>query len=481
MSTIEPIETGLQLRVLEGSHSQATHPLERSVVSIGRTTAETPCTSSYLTFPEPTVSRLHALLTWEPGVSAYMVHHRSQTNPTLLNGKALTRSELLKPGDVLSLGRLVIRIEQAQYEESLPSIEQEGEKRLCLCLHRRGDRERCYSVPVEGKRVILSFNDERSTAAIAGQRDASQQHVVLPGSCATELSFTFEPEQTSAEVEIESTTPTIRRTALDFGILEVPLRNATPWPFTARDALLHQGYLIWLAQNDEASPPGGTLEDSPLRKPPAELSAGAPGGPILHFLSGAWKGAQLRMREKGSYSFELGPKSESLIHPSPLTGETAVSITTQGLQARLRVIDMSDDQFVDINGELLFTGESTPLFSGAKLLLGEAEFSWLVPALHKEYTSYHLSTEAGPIPITKQEIRIGTAAHCEARIDSPSLAPVAGVLRFGAEGFVYKHQNIALPARIDNVEVSAGLEAPVRSGSSLELAPGLTVQLEERC
>lgn len=76
-------------------------------------------------------------------------------------------------------------------------------------------------------------------------------------------------------------------------------------------------------------------------------------------------------------------------------------------------------------------------------------------------------------------MRIGTAAHCEIQIASPNLAPVAGTLKYTTKGFVYAHQNIALAARVDDVEVTAGLEQPVRCGSTLELAPGVAPVLEE--
>jgi len=155
-------------------------------------------------------------------------------------------------------------------------------------------------------------------------------------------------------------------------------------------------------------------------------------------------------------------------------------ITVQDGQAQLRVCELSDDKFIDVNGELLYTGESTNLFSGSSLLLGESEFFWVVPSLHSAYSKFQILEKNDRYNITKAQVRLGTAAHCEIRFKSQALAPVVGFLEYTGSGFLYRHHNIALPARIDGVETSAGLEVPIRVGSILELAPGVRVSLGER-
>jgi pSer/pThr/pTyr-binding forkhead associated (FHA) protein len=479
MSTIEPIKTGLCLRVVEGSHQEPIHPLTRSVISVGRTTAETPYSSSYITFPEATLSRLHIVLTWEPGASAYMVHHRSQTNPTLLNGKPISRSELLKPGDFLSLGRLVLLLETCQADQVSPVSKQSDQ--LVLNVQNRVDsKSRVYSIPVQKSRLTLAFSTGRQTAAIAAEETGDlAQLVALPAEQDQELSFEFDPDTPCATVEAPfQGNPTIRRTVLPSGTLEVPLRVGTPLPMTAVDVVRHQDYQIWLSQGDGTSPPSGTLDRSSASPPPGSASVERVGG-VLHFLNGAWKGATLTTPSHGSQAFDLGPRSKSFHHAVPLANTPTCRLTIQDGEAQIRVNELSDDQFVDINGNLLFTGESCKVFSGSSLLLGDSEFFWENPELHQRYTRFQIAAPDGTHEISKAEVKLGTAAHCEVRFKIPALAPVVGILKYDSSGFTYRHQNIAFPARVDGLETSAGLEAKVQSGSSLELAPGVTVQLEE--
>lgn len=480
MSTIGPINTGLVLRVLQGSHVEPVHHLARSVVSVGRTTPETPCTPSYITFPEPTVSRLHLVLTWEPGAKAYMVHHRSQTNPTVLNGKPLTRSELLKPGDILALGRLVMRLDLATESEALAEHPELKAERLQLCLRGGGSRSRTYLIPVETEHITLDFTQGRQTTAVANSGPGDSQKTTIPAELESSLSFRILPQQDMAMVEAHCVEPpTLRRTLLPFGALELPLSQGVPAELASQDVLHHQGYIVWLSRLENPEPPSGTMEGSPLPEAPGDRKRSLSGLPSLYFLNGAWQGAVVRVVDLGTHSFELSQESRSFRHPFPYPEIPSCRITLNDGVAQLRVGEISDEQFVDLNGDLLFAGESVGLFSGSQLLLGNAELRWEIPKLSREYLTFQVRHGDLLFPVLRQEMKIGTAAHCDIRIASPNLAPVVGTLKFTTNGFMYHHQNIALSARVDGVEVSSGLEQPVRCGSALELAPGVTVRLEE--
>lgn len=479
MSTIGPINTGLVLRVLQGSHAEPYHHLARSVVSVGRTTPETPCTPSYITFPEPTVSRLHLVLTWEPGAKAYMVHHRSQTNPTVLNGKPLTRSELLKPGDILALGRLVMRLDLATESEALAEHPELQAERLQLCLRGAGPQGRTYLIPVESEHLTVDFTPRREAAAVA-KTETGSQRTSVPAEVEAGLSFHFQREQDKATVEAHGgAPPTLRRTLLPFGALELPLQPGTPVELSHQDALHHQGYIVWLSRLENPEPPSGTVEGSPLPQVPGEAKRSLSRLPSLHIINGAWQGAVVRVADRGTYSFELGQESRSFRHHFPYPDIPPCRITVNDGAAQLRVGEIGNDQFVDLNGDLLFAGESVDLFSGTQLFLGNTELRWEIPELSREYLLFQVRYEDTVFPVLRQEMKIGTAAHCDIRIPSPALAPVVGALKFTPSGFLYQHQNIALSARVDGTEVSSGLNHPVRCGSALLLAPGVTIQLEE--
>jgi pSer/pThr/pTyr-binding forkhead associated (FHA) protein len=479
MSSIEEIQSGFCLKIMEGSHQQAVHDLTRTEISIGRATPENPYSPAFMTFPEPTLSRLHAVLIWDPEAKTYVAHHKSQTNPTLINGRHLTESVVLTPGDTLVLGRLVVVLDVAQSSggRTEPLVAPPSTTLLVSSL----TSDRSYSIPVDKPRIKLQFTDARTTAAIAPEEnDAELKTIRITATGANDLSFSFESDGDAVTVETLKDQPdTVRTTELACGILSVPLRPGAQLQIEAADAIRHQDYEARLIQSafqnfsdSTLEGKGDTIDSAP------EKSTRSIGG-VLSFLNGGWTGARLEVPESGLTAFELGPKSTSFKHTPPLAHSPTCQVTIQNGQALLRVTQVSDDQFVDINGDLFFTGESTTLFSGSRILLGDAEFLWSSPSLQSVYSRYEVVAPDGNHSISKQQVRLGTAAHCEVKLDIPALAPVVGLLKFSEDGPTYYHLNIAVPATVDGVETSAGLDTPVRSGSKLELAPGVTISIEE--
>lgn len=90
----------------EGRNSRYLVRSER--VQLGRLDRGQAPQEGQVLFPEPTVSRLHAELHWDPQQRAYVLWHRSSTNPTLLNGKKVARCQVVKPGDRVQMGNLIV-------------------------------------------------------------------------------------------------------------------------------------------------------------------------------------------------------------------------------------------------------------------------------------------------------------------------------------------------------------------------------------
>lgn len=89
-----------ELAVLEGESQQPQLALTESHISLGRGEF----------WREPTLSSLHATLDWDSQAGCYRVTHRSATNPTYLNGRALEASCPLQAGDRLQMGKLLLEV-----------------------------------------------------------------------------------------------------------------------------------------------------------------------------------------------------------------------------------------------------------------------------------------------------------------------------------------------------------------------------------
>lgn len=471
MTSNNTIETGLCLRVLEGAHQVVYHPLTRETISIGRAVPDAPYSDSYLTFPEPTLSRLHAVLTWEANARSFLVHHRSQTNPTLLNGLNLTGPQVLKPGDTLTLGRLVVMVEKSKVEVP-QEVEAPTQAEVTLSLIVEREKNSAH-LPLKSDRLQLVFSSSITT--VGGPDPNGQCNIPAAIENTLDLSVDLEAQTALVKTENESI-EVLRKTELSVGTLCVPLTPQNPLKLTLRDSLVHQGYQISLSLDDPGSAVDANRDDPTI----GIKTLQAPDQrPYLKFTNGVWAGATLMITKKGSSVFDLGDGATTFALPVTFATAPLVRVTVKNEKARLRVLKMGNDQTIEVDGRLLYTGESAPLESGSQIRLAGHSFSWIVPRLHSLYRQLRIVGSEGAYAINKASVRLGTAPHCELRLDSPRLAPVTGTLRFDDQGFYYEHHNITMPARVDGVETSSGLRTPVKVGSQLELVPELTFTLKE--
>lgn len=105
--------SGLQIRVTSGNDTGRVIPLNAPEITLGRAVESSENSPSWVLFTEPTVSRIHALLQWSEEHRAYLLHHRSRTNPTLVNGAPID-IHLLSFGECVGLGLLEFVIEPCE-------------------------------------------------------------------------------------------------------------------------------------------------------------------------------------------------------------------------------------------------------------------------------------------------------------------------------------------------------------------------------
>jgi len=75
----------------------------QEVTSLGRTAANT------VVLRDPFVSTHHALLVWREG--QWWLEDRGSKNGTILNGEPVTRPTVVSGGDLIGIGRVVLRLE----------------------------------------------------------------------------------------------------------------------------------------------------------------------------------------------------------------------------------------------------------------------------------------------------------------------------------------------------------------------------------
>ncbi len=106
--------SNFQLRIVKGNQETLVISLVEQVYVLGRAQRLGESAPGHLFFFEPTVSRTHAELRWNDKKKHYTLSHRSNTNPTLVEGTPVGKREarVLAPGNEIRMGHLVLNFEQ---------------------------------------------------------------------------------------------------------------------------------------------------------------------------------------------------------------------------------------------------------------------------------------------------------------------------------------------------------------------------------
>jgi len=102
------MDTGYQLKAVEGSAAGELYLLDQSEMVLGRTAQPEP---GFLHIQDDSVSRRHAQLRWEEGV--YRLTNLSSTNPIRVNDQVVDQC-VLKAGDRLWLGECLLLVESTR-------------------------------------------------------------------------------------------------------------------------------------------------------------------------------------------------------------------------------------------------------------------------------------------------------------------------------------------------------------------------------
>jgi pSer/pThr/pTyr-binding forkhead associated (FHA) protein len=105
--------SGFQLRVIEGRQRGQVIPLEEQTYVIGRASTPGEDAPGHLFFYDQTVSRIHAEVKWNDKKKLYYLHHKSKTNPTLVEGTPTDKktARALVAGNRIQMGLLILEME----------------------------------------------------------------------------------------------------------------------------------------------------------------------------------------------------------------------------------------------------------------------------------------------------------------------------------------------------------------------------------
>lgn len=480
----------LELLVVEGQGKGEFFPLLADQVELGRkdpySKHESP---SRISFPDPTVSGIHATLSWDGKRNRFLLTHRSSTNHTLINGKVVQGTQYIHVGDRIKMGSLVVQLRLTP--KAAEAAEAAAPARI------PPPRPVAASETAQAAYQLLILNGPD-----AGRLHPIQQETLIlqePGSVQT-----FEPTLNvqgagASRCLLLYKPPEIHVTCAETGsrpvLLDTPVggvvRQRHPGPefgnlLSTQSLLLVGGVAVLLVPGDQAND---------LR---TRLLAGEQVNPLqsglFHEGDRLWnRGEQHLLRFlagplKGTHFWVDHRKMERPITLGRIGQKTLVELTDRGaVHCELAYKDdgmvltnLDGELTLPLNGEEVTPGNHQELASGDCFRLGRTVVRYEYLPLQARINSYSLFQGARELPLRRTTNLIGNGPHCDIKIDDERLAPLTGRLLVSETSIRYQHRQAGLMAVVQGQEVRAGQEATLRLDNTIQLFEGLTLRLGRR-
>lgn len=263
--------------------------LDGKEITLGRASQGARPEAGELLFKEPTVSRVHATLSWKPLKGGFQLVHKSKTNPTLVNGKP-TKKILLAPGDRVQMGLLILEIEEVPggrssatvdkgnrasmrepIREALSKVEREHEEDQRRTRAEREEKQRQREIlaspdmaaasPASPKRSSSRLDEALRSAPYDPQEEARKRR--------KQASFGWQPpEEREDETDYgwgnsSGVAPAVRKESLEWSAPATPPvspRDERPAPPPRREEPVDVAY-------DPPTPPRRTIPISGMEEP----------------------------------------------------------------------------------------------------------------------------------------------------------------------------------------------------------------------
>lgn len=479
MITGEIVDSKMELVVLEGGGRGNRYYLDRSKMTLGRRDNHDESLAGVVTFPEPTVSRVHAIIEWDANAEKFLLTHRSRTNATLINGERVEGSIYINIGDRIKMGLLIAEFRVAG-DDAEPSANPEPK-------------------PVESDLHLLQV-----TGPTAGSLHAINHDRFLIGH------FPDAPEgpllvrlDESAGDSVVGLSWTGKRVELT-GLQGEPARLVEAFPGYVRVRPLHQGQVLPFPTSAALVLGQRVIGLAPTERA-GGMSEAIKAGRECHPLQEGLRLDQERIWDLGEQHLLqviTGPLKGTVIYFDPVRMEGNFRLGNSGHEAgepQLRIdepdlglaeLEPTDaGQFtlhnrhpqVDVghNVHLVAPGDQARLVSGDRICIGRIQIRYENLATQEKVVHYALRVGDQVLPFVREVNLIGYSSHCDLRINDRRLGPTHGVFELRDSEVVYQHRNLAVPAQLDKQILHLGDEAIVKPGDVIRFTSGLEGVLEE--
>ena len=467
---VSPVESHLELLIIEGEDKGESYPLTHASIELGRRQTDEVKSENRIGFSEPTVSGIHAALVWSAKDLGYQIEHHSKTNPTFVNSKEISSSQLLKEGDLVQMGRLVAKL--------VPSVglasptEVSSEPGFCLLVMTGPEKGEFHAIPPV-RTVLRSPGQDQSShdLPIGGLVDSQIEIITRQGRMHIKplnLSNTLKVYEAWPGVLLEHTL----QVGKSFVVKEGSLIACGVVGFSLgreADTTLRRNDLM----GGKAVHPGVTHVTPPGTH--SFLFTG-PQEDTIRVLAGPLRNEKFWLTPvEFTAPFRLG-KSEQADYTikDPQMPDAELTWGDSGLTLK----NLDESLSIGLNTEEIPPGSERNLCSGDRFKLGSSEFIFECATIQYHLGKVALRFDDEDMPFLREISVVGSGTHADFFVNADELAEAHGRLRVTRRGTViYHHLDANSSAQIGETTIKAGEEHPLAKGEHLILAPNLSFEL----
>ena len=479
----DPFDSGFELFVLEGGSVGSRWLLTRARLTLGRHDPLDEPQPNVLAFPEPTVSRVHAVLEWDRRRFRYNLVHRSRTNATMVNGEVVQHAALLEPGDKIQMGQLVLEVRRIDARQAAlvdfpePAVPVETE---------------IYLVVAHGPSCgeICPLNYSRMEVHAPLDEPTLKPGLYVQGLAGFRLSLV----QRDGHLYIEAPDGPRPTLLLPYAGMVYERRiGIHERPRFPREALLVCGEVAFVQVGVERA---GVLAEL-LRRGDASsadihpLFGGARfgaeplwGGVEVHalrLLSGTARNSMLWVRPQDLEGpIILGPEGADPRPHMVILDPNAPCVSVRFEGDRLLARNESSHANFNHNWDAIGKGGEASLVSGDRMTMGRRMVAYEHVPSQMAIEGLAIRHGTRELPLIRAINRVGYTPDNELRINDRRLGATHGTVLFREGAFYYQHEYAPCTVLVGEKTVAMGEEVEIREGDHMVLADGVEVDVVRR-
>ena len=475
------VNSGLEMVALDGSCKGERWLLSSPRLALGRLDPDDLPEPTLLAFAEPTVSRVHALLEWEPRRYHYVLSHRSHTSPTLLNGKPV-HSQAIQAGDVIQIGLLTLEIRKVDQREGVADLQDASlpvQTEVYLVVVNGPERGRIHAVNYS-RLVMRGPSGERAgwpVATVSGMGD----YMVTLVTRGSDLMIESARGPRPTLLEGQDGLVYERRVGQKEQVLFCPQGLLVCGEVAFIQAKVERaGLLSEMLRSDRLTHEAIHPLFSRVSFGPEARWAGNEEH-LLRLLSGTAKDSRLWITpERLHEPLLVGPVGGLPPAHLPLEDPTAPQLSIRFEASGAVARNEDEKEQAGHNFDLMRQGDEARLVSGDRLTLGKTVVVYEHVPTRDFVRRLAVQYQDQEHPLVRGENGIGYGAENDVRIRDRRLGARHG--RFVARGgaLFYRHLHATSTVRVNGTEVTAGEEAEVHPGDRLALTEDIEVTLVHR-